>query len=153
MQLTLKNILPSKNTRMQSDTYNSTNLLNFVKSEGMSPFKFLLDKWLYTKHWKFVAISVTFLFRYRIGQLHYKIRMRYTRHKTSQGMNHYITVILGRGSELHCSHDHGTGRHGSPPSWAQSADELSAITFAIAPPVTQTNLIRYAVLRASKVYI
>ena len=55
MQLTLKNILPSKNTRMQSDTYNSTNLLNFVKSEGMSPFKFLLDKWLYTKHRKFVA--------------------------------------------------------------------------------------------------
>lgn len=28
------------------ETYNSTKLLNFVKSEGIFPVKFLLDKWL-----------------------------------------------------------------------------------------------------------
>lgn len=33
----------------------------------------------------------------------------------------YIETIIGSGSELHCTHDDGTGKHGSPPSCAQSA--------------------------------
>lgn len=35
----------------------------------------------------------------------------------------YIEVILGWGSSLHWIQDHGTGKHGSPPSCAQSAVE------------------------------
>lgn len=57
--------------------------------------------------------------------------------------NLYIETILGCGSELQSTHDHGTGRHGSPPSLAQSADECSETTLAIAGPAAQANPVSY----------
>lgn len=56
--------------------------------------------------------------------------------KPLKRINLYIETILGCGSELHRTQDHGTGRHGSPPSCAQSADEWPETTLAIMSPAT-----------------
>lgn len=54
-------------------------------------------------------------------------------------INLYILTILGCASELQSTQDHGTGRHGSPPSCAQSVDEYCEMKLAIAAPATHTN--------------
>lgn len=57
-----------------------------------------------------------------------------TKNLMHEQINLYILTILGCASELHSTQDHGTGRHGSPPSCAQSADEYCEMKLAIAAP-------------------
>lgn len=125
--------------RKQDKTYSSTRPVNLVISKGMLPVKFLPDNKLppsrtQSKYNKFTSTSLLkhamehsfseanclffsiFLFGGKRMNPHIK------KIKTSKKINPYIETILGWGSELQRTHDHGTGRHGSPPSCAQSAE-------------------------------
>lgn len=68
-------------------------------------------------------------------------KFRLLKEKNEEKSSMYIETIIGCVSELHRSHDHGTGKHGSPPSLAQSANRYCETRLAITVPETHENLI------------